>query len=102
MPRVICDLPNASLEIGGIKFSPLDEGGLISEEISEEQANRLASIPGYCLDDEEREVAPAPVKEPAPTTRGRKKAAAELAPAPADQPAEPVAPATESEPEEVF
>lgn len=101
MPRVICDLPNASLEISGIKFSPLEDGGLISEEISEEQAARLASIPGYSVDEGEREPVPAPVKEPAPTARGRKKPAAEPAPA-AEQPAEPAAPAVESEPEEVF
>lgn len=90
MPRVICDLPNASLEISGIKFSPLDEGGLISEEISEEQAKRLASIAGYSLDEDERESAPEPVKAPAPTTRKKKAAEPEkVEPEAAAVPAEP-------------
>lgn len=55
MPRVICELPNASDEIGGVKFYPLDQGGMISDEIGEEAAARFASIPGYSLDEEARE-----------------------------------------------
>lgn len=100
MPRVICDLPNASLEISGIKFSPLDEGGLISEDISEEQAKRLASIPGYTVDEDDRAPAPEPAKEVAPTTR--KKKPAEPAPVKSEAPAEPAAQAAEPESDEVF
>lgn len=76
MPRVICDRPNASDEISGVKFHLLEDGGKISDEISQEQAEMFASIPGYTIDEEERE----PVKvetKPAPTARKGKKAAAE-------------------------
>lgn len=46
MPKVLCTLPNASEEIGGIKFSKHAKG-MLSEDISDEQATRLVSIPGY-------------------------------------------------------
>lgn len=46
MPKVLCTLPNASEEIGGIKFEKHAKG-MLSEDISDEQATRLASIPGY-------------------------------------------------------
>jgi hypothetical protein len=48
MAQVICKLPNASEEISGVKFTAHD-GGMLSEEISDEQAARFASIPGYAL-----------------------------------------------------
>ena len=32
MVRVICNRPNASLEISGVKFHPLDDGGVVSDE----------------------------------------------------------------------
>lgn len=109
MPRVICDLPNASLEISGVKFFPLEEGGVISDEISDEQTAAFLEIPGYVLDEEVRE-APKVEAKPAPTTRkgGAKKAVAEPVveqPAPVETPApvEPEQPA-EDKPaqEEVF
>ena len=91
MPRVICDLPNASDEIGGVKFHPLEDGGRISDEISDEQAARFASIPGYAIDEDGHEPPKAEVK-PAPVARksGGKKAA---------EPA-PVAPVVETQPEQ--
>lgn len=46
MPKVLCTLPNASSDIGGIKFEQHAKG-MLSEDISDEQAKRLASIPGY-------------------------------------------------------
>ena len=46
MARVICELPNASGEISGIKFTE-DRGQMISEEITEEQAEQFAKINGY-------------------------------------------------------
>lgn len=46
MPKVLCTLPNASEEIGGIKFTKHAKG-MLSEDLSDEQATRLASIPGY-------------------------------------------------------
>lgn len=48
MPKILCTLPNASEEIGGIKFTA-HEKGMLSEDVSDEQAQRLASIPGYEL-----------------------------------------------------
>lgn len=50
MARVICGLPNASDLISGVKFSKLDDGRKISEEIDDATATRFASIPGYELD----------------------------------------------------
>lgn len=101
MPRVICDLPNASDEISGIKFHPLDDGGMISDEISQEQAARFASITGYAIDDGS---VPAPVAveaKPAPVARktGGKKTAEPVAPEPV---VEPVAQPEAGEGEEVF
>lgn len=98
MPRVICDLPNASHEISGVKFHPLEEGGVISDEISQEQAELFASIPGYTIDEEERdqeEVVPPPPPPP-PTTRKGGKAKA-VAAAPAAPVVEPPAPVAEPE-----
>lgn len=46
MPKVLCTLPNASEEIGGIKFTQHAKG-MLSEDLSDEQAKRLASIQGY-------------------------------------------------------
>ncbi len=81
MPRVICALPNASDEISGVKFTPLEDGRLISEEISDEAVNAFASITGYTLDDGE-DIPPAPVNPPAPTlTKAQQKAADKKAPA---------------------
>ena len=103
MPRVICDLPNASAEISGVNFHKLDDGGLISDEISQEQAELFASIPGYAIDEDERE----PVKveaKPAPKTRAKAKAAIEPTPVVEPQPEPTAEPATvaDGEAEEVF
>lgn len=93
MPRVICDLPNASTEISGVKFHKLDDGGLISDEISQEQAELFASIPGYTIDEDGNEP-PKVEAKPAPTARkaGGKKAAQQPAPV------EPPAPVVETPP----
>jgi hypothetical protein len=48
MARVICTLPNCSTRISGTAFT-VDRGQAISEEISDEEAARFASIPGYKL-----------------------------------------------------
>lgn len=50
MPKVICTLPNASESINGIKFVSHKQG-MISEDVSEEEAKSLTSIPGYHLHD---------------------------------------------------
>ena len=52
MPKVICKLPNASEEISGVKFAPHPDGvehGMVSEDISQDQAEFFASIAGYEL-----------------------------------------------------
>lgn len=46
MARVICSLPNAAEDISGVRFTPAD-GGMLSDDISEDQAAYFASIPGY-------------------------------------------------------
>jgi len=57
MPKVLCTLPNASELINGVKFTAHDKG-MLSEEITEDQAEDFASIPGY-------ELVGAPAKAPA-------------------------------------
>lgn len=78
MPRVICVLPHASDEISGVKFHELEQGGKISDEVSDEVAARFASIPGYSLDelvDEERKPAKEPEAPPPPKlTKAQQKA----------------------------
>lgn len=64
MPRVIRDLPNGSDLISGVKFFPLEDGRLISDEIDEEMAEMFCSVPGYTLDEEDA-APPAPKVEPA-------------------------------------
>lgn len=52
MPKVICKLPNASEKISGVNFTQHPDGaefGMVSEEISQDQADVFASIPGYEL-----------------------------------------------------
>lgn len=92
MPRVLCDLENASHEISGVKFYPLEEGGLISDDLPQEKLEYFIGIPGYSVaeDDQQPEVKPEPA--PPPTKRPGKKAE----PVAAAQPAEPV------EPENIF
>lgn len=46
MPKVLCTLPNASEDIGGVKFVSHAKG-MLSEEVSDAVAKRLATIPGY-------------------------------------------------------
>lgn len=100
MPRVICDLPNASAEISGVKFHKLDDGRLISDEISDEAVERFCSIKGYILDEEERDEEPEADKAPAAPklTKAQQKALTkkQAAEAAAQQPAE----AASSQPEE--
>ena len=76
MPKVLCTLPNASGEISGVKFSQ-HEKGMLSDEVSDEQAEFFAAIPGYAIvgakttttdggqggDDAEREALEAKAKE---------------------------------------
>jgi hypothetical protein len=47
MPKVICTLENATNKISGVQFTAIPEGGMISEEVTQEVAEMFASIPGY-------------------------------------------------------
>jgi len=50
MAKVIYTLPNAPDEIDGIKFVPHPDGiGMVSEDISDEKAERLVTIKGFAL-----------------------------------------------------
>lgn len=50
MPRVICDLPNASLEINGVPFEKMEDGRIRSAEVEQEIADFFLAIPGYLAD----------------------------------------------------
>jgi len=69
MPRVICFLPNASDNISGVSFTALEEGRLISAEISEELAAIFASVPGYELVEEGEEEGVQEEKSPTPPAK---------------------------------
>ena len=81
MPKVICKLENASREISGVKFTPV-EGGMLSEDVSDEMAELFVSINGYEPHVESQEVAapPAPVAKASTSKRAAAKAAATPAP----------------------
>jgi hypothetical protein len=78
MPKVICKIPNATSPINDVGFHP-HPLGMISEEISVEQARRFVRIKGYVLDES---ATPAPT--PAPTPSPSPVPAPTPAPAPAD------------------
>lgn len=44
--RVLCTLANAAESISGIAFTRTD-GGMLSEPVAPDVANRFAAIPGY-------------------------------------------------------
>lgn len=96
MPKVICTLPNAAAEINGVKFTPA-EGGMLSDEVSAEQAESFLSIPGYV---EHKEDPAADARRKAEIAAAAKLAADEAAaalkaattPAPPAKPVAPVAP----------
>lgn len=46
--RVLCTRPNAAELISGVRFTRTDDG-MLSEDISDEQAQAFAAIPGYAL-----------------------------------------------------
>lgn len=98
MARVICNRPNASTEINGIRFHPLEDGRLISDEIEGEALDLFLSISGYELDEDPDEKAPPapPAEPPAPKlTKAQQKAAEKAAAAQTPAP-EPVTLAAET------
>lgn len=50
MPRVICELPNAALEINGVPFEKMEDGRIRSAEVEQEIADFFLAIPGYLAD----------------------------------------------------
>ena len=64
MPKVLCNLRNASAEINGVKFEKTDDG-MLSEDISKEVADSFGAIDGYLVIETE---------EKAPVKTGAKKA----------------------------
>ncbi len=66
MAQVLCKLPNASELINGVKFSPQGKVGMISEDITDEQAAHFLQIKGYVIVKAAPAAAPAPA--PAPST----------------------------------
>lgn len=78
MPRVICTRPNASLNISGVAFEPTEDGmAVISEEISDEQAENFLSIQGYAVAEEDADAAAAAAERAAAVaTKAAAKAAA--------------------------
>lgn len=98
MARVICNRPNASTEINGIRFHPLEDGRMISDEIEGEALDLFLSISGYELDEDPDEKAPPapPAEPPAPKlTKAQQKAAEKAASAQTPAP-ETVTPAAET------
>jgi hypothetical protein len=97
MPKILCTLPNASAEINGVKFSPA-EGGMLSDDMTAEQAESFLSIPGYVAHKEDpaaearhkAEIAAAAQRE---ADEAAAKAAAALKAATPVKPVLPVAPA---------
>lgn len=53
MPKIICTIPGAPAEIGGlsglVKFEAREDGALVAD-VSEEDAAHFGSIPGYAVD----------------------------------------------------
>lgn len=76
MPQVLCTLPNAGSVINGVAFTSKGKLGMISEEITDEQAAYFLKIKGYAA--VKATAAPAPAPSPAPTP----------SPAPSPTPAE--------------
>ena len=58
MAKVLCTLPNASDEISGVEFTE-QSNGMLSAEISAEQAAAFCAVPGYALVEEQSEAADA-------------------------------------------
>lgn len=67
MAKVICNLPNASELISGVKFAAYKLGVMISEDIADDVAAEFVKIEGYALAEVEKAAssgrkAQAPVK----------------------------------------
>jgi hypothetical protein len=76
MPKILCTLPNASSLINGIRFERADHGMQSVEDLPDEVAAGLASIPGYQIvgveaPREEKPDVPANAPADQPKKRGR-------------------------------
>lgn len=94
MPKVICRLENAALEISGVKFHVTADGaGIVSETVSDEQAEIFASIPGYELVDEQEDAEQEAIAAEAAARAAAERAKHAAEKAAAKKPAATVAPA---------
>jgi hypothetical protein len=50
MARILCTLPNASTLINGHQFTQMNRG-MVSAEMTDEEAEAFAAIPGFALSD---------------------------------------------------
>ena len=75
--RVLCTLPNASTEIDGVAFSPVD-GGMLSDDVDEAVGHRWLTIPGFSA----YAMAQAEPTDDAPRRPGRPRKVVEDQPAP--------------------
>lgn len=76
MARVVCRILNAGRVIDGIAFAEPVDGAMLSEEIGDEAAKRLLTIPGFEKPREEAapEAPPAERKADGKRTRNRAQA----------------------------
>lgn len=66
MARVVCDLPNVTSPINGVKFTQ-DREEWISEEVPDDVAEAFGKIPGYRVLPKPTQEKPAPQQQPEPT-----------------------------------
>lgn len=81
MPKVICELENASGLINGIEFVPHEDGmrSISKDEVGEPHLSIFLSIPGYCVEGGEGgQKALEPPKEPEQPKETAKQRAARL------------------------
>ena len=87
MPLILCTLRNASARINGVTFKQT-EAGMLSEDVTAEQAEVFAAIPGYTVvqaqGKAETEQEPAPEKPAKPAKGAAAAAAAAETPAATD------------------
>jgi len=77
MPKVLCELENASGLINGIEFVPHEDGmrSISKEEVGEPHLSIFLSIPGYCVEGgEKNEPEPPAATTEKPETAAQRKA----------------------------
>ena len=88
--RVICTRPGAGSVISGVKFTEVEPGVRLSDEMTREQAEEFCELAGFVIDGEQSAAAQSVVE----ATKLPTEPVAEVKPAPAPTPApKPPAPA---------